>query len=136
MPLQAFAAVRLQSHRLVDFVRERRHVLRRLTLTNSEGYWVRGPVVQRTPAQPLAARMAGSPVTSCSRQTGQSQLPHCCWDMKCLLPCALPTVQADDGEFVALASKHTFNLGTLGILLGMLGQLEGEQQAACVVGGV
>ncbi|KAI7842300.1 hypothetical protein COHA_003941 [Chlorella ohadii] len=67
---EAFAAVRLQSHRLVDFVRERRHVLRRLTLTNSEGYW------------------------------------------------------ADDGEFVALASKHTFNLGTLGILLGMLGQLE------------
>lgn len=37
---QAFAAVRLQSHRLVDFVRERRQVLRRLTLTNSEGYWV------------------------------------------------------------------------------------------------
>lgn len=38
---QAFAAVRLQSHRLVDFVRERRQVLRSLTLTNSEGYWVR-----------------------------------------------------------------------------------------------
>lgn len=39
-PLQAFAAVRLQSHRLVDFVRARCHVLRRLMLTNSEGYWV------------------------------------------------------------------------------------------------
>jgi hypothetical protein len=67
---EAFAAVRLQSHRVVDFVRERHQVLRRLTLTNSEGYW------------------------------------------------------ADDGEFVAVASKHTFNLGTLGILLGMLSQLQ------------
>lgn len=67
---EAFAAVRLQSHRLVDFVRERRQVLRRLTLTNSEGYW------------------------------------------------------ADDGEFVPLSNKHSFNLGTLGILLGMLGELQ------------
>ena len=44
--------MRLQSHRLVDFVRERRHVLQRLTLTNSEGYWVRGPVLQHAAAQP------------------------------------------------------------------------------------
>jgi len=32
----------LQSHRVVEFVRQRRHVLRRLTLTNSEGYFSGG----------------------------------------------------------------------------------------------
>lgn len=37
--MQAFASVRLRCHRLVDFVRERRRVLRRLVLANSEGYW-------------------------------------------------------------------------------------------------
>ncbi|EFN57680.1 expressed protein, partial [Chlorella variabilis] len=62
----AFAAVRLRSHRLVDFVRARRRVLRRLVLVNSEGYW------------------------------------------------------AEDGEFVPVNSKHSVNLGTLGILLGVL----------------
>lgn len=36
---EAFAAVRLRCHRLVDFVRERRAVLQKLVLTNSEGYW-------------------------------------------------------------------------------------------------
>ena len=40
--------------------------------------------------------------------------------------------QADDGEFVALATKHTFNLGTLGILLGMLVQLQGGWAAGCL----
>lgn len=35
---------------------------------------------------------------------------------------------AEDGEFVPLASKHAFNLGTLGILLGMLQEgLQGGQ---------
>lgn len=43
--------------------------------------------------------------------------------------------QADDGEFVALATKHTFNLGTLGILLGMLGHLQGGWAAGCGCGG-
>ena len=33
------------------------------------------------------------------------------------LPSCLP---AEDGEFVPLASKNNFNLGTLGMLLGML----------------
>lgn len=47
-------------------------------------------------------------------------LPHCAH-------------QADDGEFVALATKHTFNLGTLGILLGMLGHLQGGWPADAVV---
>ncbi|KAL4425880.1 hypothetical protein ABPG75_009896 [Micractinium tetrahymenae] len=62
----AFAAVRLQSHRLVEFVRARRGVLRSLTLANSEGYF------------------------------------------------------SEDGEFVPVNNKHNFNLGTLGIVLGML----------------
>lgn len=62
----AFGAVRLQSQRIVDFARARRSVLRRLTLTNSEGYF------------------------------------------------------SEDGEYVPLNNKHNFNLGTLGIILGML----------------
>ena len=33
--------------------------------------------------------------------------------------CCLP-LPAEDGEFVPLASKHNFNLGTLGMVLGML----------------
>ena len=37
-----FAAVRLRSHRFVDFVRSRRHVLTKLVLTNSEGYGAGG----------------------------------------------------------------------------------------------
>lgn len=40
-------------------------------------------------------------------------------------PPSCPMLQADDGEFVALVNKHTFNLGTLGILLGLLTKLEG-----------
>ena len=39
---EAFASVRLRCHRVVDFVRARRAVLRRLVLTNSEGYWAGG----------------------------------------------------------------------------------------------
>lgn len=71
----AFAAVRLRSHRLVDFVRARRRVLRRLVLVNSEGYW------------------------------------------------------AEDGEFVPVNSKHSVNLGTLGILLGVLADgLKGAEE--------
>ncbi|KAL4445740.1 hypothetical protein ABPG77_008939 [Micractinium sp. CCAP 211/92] len=74
----AFAAVRLQSHRLVEFVRARRGVLRRLTLTNSEGYF------------------------------------------------------SEDGDFVPVNSKHNFNLGTLGIVLGMLqDRLEHLHMAHC-----
>ena len=41
--------------------------------------------------------------------------------------CFLHATQADDGDFVPLSNKHSFNLGTLGILLGMLGELQGEQ---------
>jgi hypothetical protein len=74
---QAFAAVRLRSYRLVEFVQARRRVLRRLVLTNSEGYW------------------------------------------------------AEDGEFVPLANKHDFNLGTLGIVLGMVEGLQELQITHC-----
>lgn len=73
----AFAAVRLRSHRLVDFVRARRGVLRSLVLCHSEGFW------------------------------------------------------GDDGEFVPLASKHDFSLGTLGILLGLVADKLTGAQCCC-----
>ena len=128
---EAFASVRLRCHRVVDFVRARRAVLRRLVLTNSEGYWAGGCSAAAAargmaPEGVLLALLRKPVYMQCRR------VCSCCFclpDMlsaaltcHCLPAClpACPLLPAEDGEFVPLASKHNFNLGTLGMLLGML----------------
>lgn len=119
-------------------MRERRGVLRRLVLANSEGYWAGeaaaggdGCVGSALLQLRLRQRQAPcSPRSSLLLPRLPVVAPTHCVDPAPLPPrlCRRP---AEHGEFVPLASKHSFNLGTLGILLGMLQDtLQGARCAA------